>query len=38
METDRTEMNDLAKARPELAKTMAEEWERWAKMTGVKFK
>lgn len=38
MEADRTEMNDLAESKPDLAKAMATQWEQWAKRTGVSFK
>ncbi len=33
---DRQEQNDLASEKPELTKTMAAQWERWAKTHGVK--
>jgi arylsulfatase A-like enzyme len=35
METDRTELHDLAAAQPELVKTMVAMWEAWAKRVGV---
>lgn len=35
MEADRTEMNDLAAKKPELAQSLAEKWEAWAERTGV---
>lgn len=38
METDRTEMNNLAASKPDLAKSLADRWEAWAKQTDVKFK
>lgn len=36
LKADRTELNDLAKARPELAKQLAEKWEAWAERAQVK--
>ena len=35
MELDRTEMNDLSKAKPEMADRLRLLWEAWAKETGV---
>jgi arylsulfatase len=34
-DTDRTEMHDLASAQPERVKTMAAQWDAWAKRVGV---
>jgi arylsulfatase A-like enzyme len=35
MEADRTEMHDLAKARPELVKQLSNEWDAWAERSNV---
>ena len=37
METDRTEMHDLAREQPERLRSMIEQWEQWATKTGVSF-
>lgn len=38
MAADRTEMNDLVQASPELAGRLATLWENWAEQTGVNYK
>ena len=36
MDVDRTELNDLAKAKPDLAKELADLWDQWAAQAGMK--
>jgi arylsulfatase A-like enzyme len=36
LQADRTEMHDLAEAKPELAQQLAEKWDAWAERTHVK--
>ena len=36
LKADRTEMNDLAQAKPDLAKRLAGKWGEWAKRTGLR--
>jgi len=38
VENDLTEMNDLAKERPEIVMTLEKDWERWANRVGLKFR
>ena len=35
MQADRTEMNDVAKKRPEAVKTLSAKWDAWAKRANV---